>query len=171
MTRFEQCLKTVLKSEGGLVNHPKDPGGLTNLGVTRKTWEAWKGRGVTEAEMSGLTPADVAPLYLQRYWNASSANKLPVGLDLLVFDHAVNAGPGRAVRMLQTVLGVAPDGIFGCQSMDALKGRSVMDLLHTYSAYRESYYRSLPTFGVFGRGWLRRVKDTLQEAMAYVEDS
>lgn len=170
MDRFNTCLKTILLNEGGFVDHPKDPGGMTNLGVTKKTWEAWVGRGVTRDEMSGLTPALVAPLYLARYWQPSQCDKLPGGLDLCVFDHAVNAGPGRALKLLQASLGVSQDGIWGKQTKDALMRYTAADASRAYSAYRESFYRTRPNFDTFGRGWLRRVKDTLQEALRYDPD-
>jgi lysozyme family protein len=66
---FDHCLDMLLEHEGGFVNHPKDPGGMTNLGVTRATYEQYMGRGVTEAEMRALTVADVAPIYKAEYWD------------------------------------------------------------------------------------------------------
>ena len=93
---FQKCLDLVLKSEGGWVNNPADPGGETNFGVTKKVWEEWVGHEVKT--MKGLTPADVAPMYQAKYWLACYANQLPMGVDYMAFDAAVNMGPGRAVK-------------------------------------------------------------------------
>ena len=40
---FSKCLTLILHHEGGWVNHPRDPGGETNLGVTKRVWEEWGG--------------------------------------------------------------------------------------------------------------------------------
>ena len=88
---FESCLKNLLKHEGGFVNHPKDPGGMTNLGVTKAVYEAWVGHEVTEKTMRELTTEAVAPLYRKKYWDACRADELVSGLDYVVFDCAVNS--------------------------------------------------------------------------------
>ena len=98
---FEQCLAMVLKHEGGFVNHPKDPGGMTNLGVTRKVWEEWVGHSVDELTMRSLGPEDVAPLYRKNYWDKCRCDDLPHGVDFAVFDLAINSGTGRASKFLQ----------------------------------------------------------------------
>ena len=80
----------VLEQEKGFVNNEKDPGGMTNLGVTAKVWEEWVGHPVDEKQMRALTKADVVPLYQRKYWNACRCSELPTGIDLCVFDTAVN---------------------------------------------------------------------------------
>jgi lysozyme family protein len=79
---FDDALKAILKHEGGYVNHPKDPGGMTNLGVTKKVWEAWVGKAVDEKEMRALTPEVVGPMYKKKYWDAVKADEMPDGLGL-----------------------------------------------------------------------------------------
>jgi hypothetical protein len=93
---FDHCLDMLLEHEGGFVNHPKDPGGMTNLGVTRATYEQYMGRGVTEAEMRALTVADVAPIYRAEYWDKARCDDLPSGLDWAVFDWGVNSGMSQS---------------------------------------------------------------------------
>ena len=78
-SNFEACLAEVLKHEGGYVNHLKDPGGMTNLGVTKKVWEEWTGAPADEQVMRSLTPEKVTPLYKKRYWDAVNCDDLPVG--------------------------------------------------------------------------------------------
>lgn len=164
---FDRALAAVLKSEGGFVNNPKDPGGMTNLGVTIKTWESFVGRNVTEKEMRNLTPEMVGKMYQQKYWNAVKADDLPEGVDYLAFDFAVNAGPGRAAKLLQQAVGVTADGAIGPATLKAVTAMQPADLIEKYSAAKETFYRSLPTFETFGKGWLRRVAEvkTISEGM------
>ena len=113
---FGHCLDLVLKSEGGWVNHPSDPGGETNLGVTKRVWEEWVGHPVES--MKNLTKDQVAPLYEQKYWRPCYGEVLPRGLDLIVFSMGVNAGPGRSVKLLQSSIGCIPDGVIGPRTRD-----------------------------------------------------
>lgn len=168
-TPFERALSVILKHEGGFVNHPKDPGGITNLGVTKKTWEAWTKRTASVADMKALTPDAVAPLYRKNYWLAAGCDFLPEPLALCVFDFAVNAGPARAVRYLQRLVGAKDDGIPGSKTMIAveafIKAQGLAEAVKQYQDKRIGYYQSLPTFDTFGKGWLRRVKEVQQTAL------
>ena len=154
----------LLKHEGGFVNHPADPGGMTNLGVTRKVWEEWVGHPVDEKEMRELTPAIVAPMYKAKYWDKIRGDDLPAGLDLAVFDCCVNSGPNRAARLLQKVLGVTQDGAIGAQTL--LKATTVdsSKLVADYNAERLAFLMALPTWDTFGKGWGRRVAEVTQQA-------
>ena len=163
LSNFPASLALILKSEGGFVNHPRDPGGMTNLGVTRNVWKDWVKHDVDEAEMRSLTPELVTPLYKARYWDACKCDDLPRGVDYAVFDSAVNMGPGRAAKLLQAALGVTADGSIGRATIAAATAADPAELLESFSHGKEAFYQSLPTFGVFGKGWLNRV--------AHVQDS
>ena len=165
-SNWDNSFKLMLKSEGGFVNHPSDPGGMTNLGVTKATWENWVGRESDEAEMRGLTPEKVEPMYKKKFWDAVRSDELPVGLDYLMFDFAVNAGAGRAIKTLQTAVGVTPDGGFGPMTMAAVQAVDPNDLIERFSQAKEDFYRSLTTFATFGKGWLNRVADVKVKASA-----
>jgi lysozyme family protein len=165
-SNWDNSFKLMLKSEGGFVNHPSDPGGMTNLGVTKATWENWVGRESDEAEMRGLTPEKVEPLYKKKYFDAVRGDELPMGLDYLMFDFAVNAGAGRAIKTLQTAVGVTPDGGFGPMTMAAVQAVDPVDLIERFSQAKEDFYRSLTTFATFGKGWLNRVADVKVKASA-----
>lgn len=154
----------MLKSEGGYVNNPADPGGRTNLGVTQATWESWVARASDEAEMRSLTADKVEPLYKKKYWDAVRGDDLPVGLDYLMFDFGVNAGPGRAIKLLQTAVGVTPDGGFGPMTLAAVQAIDPVELIEKFSQAKEDFYRSLTQFPVFGKGWLNRVADVKVKA-------
>ena len=111
--RFETCLAHVLRHEGGYVDHPSDPGGATNMGITRKTLAHWRNvspwTDLPKLEVQKLTHGEAGLIYRALYWNACRAGDLPDGVDLAVFDFAVNSGPDRAVRTLQARLhGIDP---------------------------------------------------------------
>lgn len=166
---FNFALTELLKHEGGYVNHPSDPGGRTNLGVTQKVYEQWVGYPVSEKIMRGLTPDHVRALYKVKYWDRVKGDELPAGLDLCVFDFGVNAGPNRAKRYFQMLVGAKPDGVIGPKTMQALKDkRSALGtdgLIRGYSDLRHKYYRKLRHFSTFGRGWTRRVNEVEQAAL------
>jgi len=154
---FDNVLNLVLKDEGGFVNNPKDPGGMTNLGVTKRVWEGFVGHPVDEGEMRALTPALVAPLYKQNYWNKVSGDDLPQGLDYAVMDFAVNSGTGRAAKFLQEICGVTADGSIGPDTIDAVNKKDPVDLIDQLCDKRLAFLKSLPTFATFGKGWSARV--------------
>jgi len=160
---FDKSLTELLKHEGGYVNHPQDPGGRTNLGVTQAVWEDWVDREVSESEMKALTPAKVAPLYKELYWDRVKANDLPSGLDYCLFDAAVNSGVSRAVKWLQSTIGVAADGFIGNETLKAAKLASVED----YCATRLAFLKGRSTWPTFGKGWERRVKEVEATAKAW----
>ena len=158
----------MLASEGGYVNHPSDPGGRTNLGVTQATWENWIGRKSDEAEMRSLTPAKVEPLYKKKYWDAVLGDELPTGIDYLTFDFAVNAGVGRSIKTLQAAVGVETDGWLGPITMAAVQATDPTELIEQFSQTKEGFYRSLTQFPIFGTGWLNRVAKVKAEALTMV---
>ena len=166
---FAAYFPGLLKQEGGYVNNPHDPGGITNLGVTKRVWEDWTNRAVGEAEMRALKPADVAPLYRVSYWNGIDGDKLPAALAACVFDFAVNSGVSRAARYLQEIVGAAQDGHIGPGTLAALDKflttHSVAEAVRQYANARRAFYKSLPTFPHFGKGWLRRVDEVETAAL------
>ena len=168
---FDVCLKHLLMHEGGFVNHPSDPGGMTNLGVTARVWEEWVGHPVDEKQMRALTPALVAPLYRKKYWDACRANELVSGLDYAVFDVAVNSGVGRAIKLLQSSVGATPDGGYGSITAALVKKAEAdpVRLIELYCAKRLEFLESLKTFIVFGKGWSRRVAEVKADALAMAQ--
>jgi len=158
-SNFEKALALVLQHEGGYVNHPSDPGGRTNLGVTQRVWEDYVGHKVDEAEMRSLTKELVAPLYRKEYWDAVHGDKLPCGADYLAFDFAVNAGSFRCVKTIQRALNITADGVIGPVTVKAIQDTNAEDFINNFSAAKESFYRGLTTFPTFGKGWLNRVAE------------
>ena len=161
---FEHCLKMLLHHEGGFVNHPKDPGGMTNLGVTKKVYDAWIGRESTEAEMRALTPADVGPIYKKNYWDKVRGDDLPAGVDWAAFDWAVNSGAGRPAKAIQRIVGATQDGAIGPKTLQAVMDMEPEKIVEGVYDIRQKFYESLKTFDTFGRGWTRRNQETLNQA-------
>lgn len=168
MSKFAKNLQVILHHEGGYVNHPKDPGGETNLGVTKRVYEDFGGT----KDMVDLEIEDVAPIYEQNYWNRIKGDSLAAGLDLCVFDFAVNAGPSRAAKFLQEMVGATADGAIGPNTLKAVDNfideRGTKHAITNYQNRRQAYYESLDTFETFGRGWTRRVQETTETAMLMV---
>ncbi len=164
-TNFEKSLAELLKHEGGFVNHPSDPGGATNLGVTQAVWEDWIDRTVTEENMKALTPAKVAPLYKELYWDRVKADKLPSGVDYLVFDAAVNSGVSRAAKWLQTTVGAVADGAIGEQTLKQVLLTNSQMIIDKYSATRLEFLKGRSTWPTFGKGWERRVEEVRATAL------
>lgn len=161
---FDEALEHLLKHEGGWVNHPSDPGGETNMGVTKRVWEEWVGHPVNT--MKTLTPEDVAPLYKQKYWDRVKGDDLPVGVAYCVFDCSVNSGTGRAAKFLQEAVGAVPDGAIGPKTLDAILDANPVDVINKMCDIRQSFLEGLKTFEVFGKGWTRRVSEVRETSLA-----
>jgi lysozyme family protein len=162
---WESAFAAVLHHEGGYVNNPKDPGGMTNLGCTKTTWEEYCGHPIDEKVMRALTPADVAPLYRRRFWDKIQGDELPAGVDYVVFDCAINSGPGRAAKFLQACVGAEVDGAIGPKTMAAVIAMNSQQLIEDYSKRRLSFLMDLPTWDTFGKGWSRRVSEVEATAL------
>jgi lysozyme family protein len=165
---FDKCLQFVLQFEGGFVNDPADPGGATNLGITIGTLSGVLGRPATVAEIKALTPATVAPVYRQRYWNKVAGDQLPGGVDMAVFDFAVHSGPGRAARALQSVVGVAVDGDIGDITLKAVAKVDPALLVTELCADRLAFLKGLKVFKSFGPGLANRVNKCKAAALSLV---
>jgi lysozyme family protein len=164
-TNFIECLNAVLKHEGLFTADERDPGnklpdgrkGSTMLGVTQMNWENHVGHQVTHDQMKALTPELVAPLYKAKYWDKVKGDDLPSGVDYVVFDAAVNSGPGRAAKWLQACVGVEQDGGIGPKTLAAVNGFNRYALIDDYAKRRLSFLMDLPHWNTFKGGWSKRV--------------
>ena len=163
---FDRSLSAVLKHEGGYVDHPRDPGGATNMGITHRTLAAWRKRPVTKQDVMNLTRGEAGAIYETQYWDAVKGDDLPAGLDYAMFDYAVNSGAGRAIRDLQAVLGVERDGSLGLRTMAAVQASDVRATINALMDRRLAFLKRLSTWDAFGRGWARRVSDVRRLALA-----
>ena len=158
-------MEMLLAHEGGYVNHPSDPGGMTNLGVTKRTYDEFHGTDIDEERMRNLTVEDVTPIYRRNYWERCRCQDLPDGIDRAVFDWAVNSGTGRAAKALQRAVGTLEDGAIGPQTLMCVGNEKPEEIINRIAIHRDSFYRELSTFDTFGRGWLRRNDETREQAL------
>jgi len=165
---FQASLPFVLRWEGGFVDHPKDPGGRTNRGVTQRVYDDWRRRqGLPAQDVKLIDDAEVHRIYESGYWLPPRCDLLGRQLDLVQFDTAVNMGPGRAVRLLQAAVGAGTDGDFGSETQKKVAASDLAETIVNYCNARERYYRSLvtskPDLGVFLKGWLNRLNALRRE--------
>lgn len=168
---FAAALSGVLAHEGGFVNHPKDPGGATNLGVTLGTAKRLgidvDGDGDTDIiDIKLLKPDDAAKVYRAEYWDKVRGDDLPSGVDYAVFDFAVNSGPSRAAKFLQRVLGVTQDGVIGPVTLSAAQNTDPEAVIRNLCDQRQAWLQTLSTFVTFGKGWTRRVQEVKAKALS-----
>ncbi|MEN0074954.1 MAG: glycosyl hydrolase 108 family protein [Paracraurococcus sp.] len=165
---FDRAVALILENEGGFSNDPRDRGGMTNFGITARTYADFHGlalESVDEATMRALTREQAIEIYRSNYWNAACCDRLPPGLDLCIFDFGVNAGVRRAILLLQELVGVTQDGSVGAITLAAAAACDPVELIERYAERRLAYYRSLPNFDAFGRGWTLRTTRMRDAAM------
>ena len=154
---FEQIFDRVLGHEGGYVNDPRDPGGETNWGITKRTAQANGYHG----DMRALTRAQAFRIYAEAFWKRYQCDKLPSAVAYQFFDACVNHGAGNAARMLQRAVGVLDDGIIGNVTLAAINRQGVSDTLMRLVAERLRFYTRLSNFNTYGKGWVNRMAGNL----------
>jgi len=163
---FFKSLEMVLHHEGGFVQHPDDPGGATNKGITHKTYADFLGRPLEDvSELKNIPEEHVQLIYKNGYWDKVKGDELPGGVDFCVFDWAVNSGPGRAAKALQKIVMVSQDGAIGPKTLIAVSEMTPTEIIENMTKQRIEFYKGLNTFDTFGRGWLRRAKETRDFAL------
>lgn len=166
--KFARALPIVLREEGGKVDDPRDKGGRTNAGVTQRVYNDYRQRkGLPTRDVYMLESSERDEIYRQSYWNMIKGDDLPPGIDLVVFDGAVNSGPARAAKWLQKAVGVPVDGLIGPTTLHAAEAASArVAVIRDIMAARRSFLKGLKTFGTFGRGWMARCDRIEQQAVA-----
>lgn len=174
-TRFHDLVELVLHDEGGFVQHAKDPGGATNMGITIGTLSRWRHEDSSVQDVRDLTRLEAKQIYMALYWNVVRADDLPVGLDYLVFDFAVNAGPGRAAMVLQRAAGVEDDGAIGPLTLAAVRGLAPVGVCRLFYTEKMKFYRAAKNrktgamlWLIFGKGWTARANRVQAQAYAMV---
>jgi lysozyme family protein len=149
---FDTAVKHILMFEGGLVDHPKDPGGITKFGISLRAYPE-----LGESGIRSLTKRQAADIYKRDYWDALRCSELPSGLRLMVFDCAVNQGVGYATKALQSAVSARADGVLGPKTMDAIGKANVPRAVHKIGMNRFMRYNRNPNWEVFGDGWMSRL--------------
>lgn len=160
---FDRAMAFVFRYEGGFVDHPNDPGGATNHGISLRFARSLgrlldldRDGDVDAADIMLVTPAEAAKVYRERFWNTVRADELPAPIAMVAFDTAINCGPARAARWLQAGLGVAQDGAIGPRTLAAARRAQWGVVVGEMMAQRFIHHASLPTWKDFGVGWSRR---------------
>lgn len=174
MLDFPTCSAFTRTWEGGLVDNPRDSGGITNLGITILTLTRWReDHGLSAAtadDIRALTWDLAEPIYGTYYWNPILGDQLPAGIDLLMYDFGVTASPAQSTRCLQTVLGFTGDdvdGWLGSQTLGAvLAVNDVASLGAKLAAEHTRYYHACKNAIYFERGWDNREAARLTQAKA-----
>lgn len=163
---YDRSLARVLKHEGGYTNHPSDPGGPTNFGITIHDYRRYIKANGTAADVRDMQLADAAKIYHARYWDALRCDELPAGLDYAVFDYGVNSGIGRAAKVMQRLLGIGSGTAMTDAVIAAVRKASAAALIERLCDERMAFLKSLRTWPVFGAGWSRRVAEVRRDALA-----
>jgi lysozyme family protein len=166
---FRTALAHVLVSEGGWADHPRDPGGATMKGVTLRTYRRFFGQEKTREDLRNIPDPELEQIYAQGYWNKCRCDDLCPGVDLTVFDGAVNSGPGASVRWLQAAVGTGQDGVIGQITLARVVETDPIDLVHRVCDLRITFLHGLSTWPDFGRGWRRRVERLRSAAVAMAQ--
>lgn len=149
--RFEYAVEIILKHEGGYVDHPNDPGGETNFGISKRSYP--------NENMKTMTRERAIEIYKRDFWDEMQCDDLPAVLRLAVFDCAVNQGPFNARRFMQQALRVSVDGVWGQQTWGAIRSHNPQRLLERFLRKRADHYFRNKNFNHFGRGWMVRLVD------------
>ena len=168
-SNFEPCLELVLDHEGLWSDDPRDPGGATMQGITLNTYSEYLGRDATKDELRNIPNNHKEDIYRRKYWNLCWCDDLPSGLDMVVFDMAVHSGPGRAIKILQSIVGTKVDGAIGPKTLGCVE-EFVLDcgiahIINDYQDARQHYLEALPVFATYGKGFTRRVSKTRNVAL------
>ena len=169
---FDRSVAMILEKEGGYVNDPNDPGGRTNHGITARTYADFHEKPLDEVkdeEIKGLSEEDAKEIYRAKYWTAARCDDLPAGVDLCVFDFAVNAGVRTSIKLLQELVHVTADGSVGPITVAAANTCDAKDVIARFADRRLAYYKSLSTFKNFGKGWTSRTLAIRDEALRMAE--
>lgn len=162
---MEISMRWMLGWEGGFVNHPKDPGGATNKGVTQRVYDNYRSRkSLARQSVKLISKDEVSEIYVLQYWIPARCDDLPTGLDYAVFDFAVNSGVSRAAKELQRLVGARMDGIIGDQTLSLVAKADVVELIEAYCAARLAFVKTIRhkktrelLWKTFGTGWKRRI--------------
>ncbi len=164
---YTKAMKQIRQFEGGYVNHPRDPGGATNFGVTQAVYDEYRlAKKDSKRSVKLITEGEVDDIYLTRYAIKLRYDDLPAGVDFATLDGAINSGVSRGARWLQAALGVSSDGVVGAQTVAAAAKSDAIKTIKSLCTKRMSFLRGLGIFSTFGKGWTSRVARVEAESVS-----
>jgi len=155
---YDEALRRLLAHEGGYTNHPSDPGGPTNFGITIYDYRKYVKPNATADDVRAMKIGEAKAIYRAKYWDAQRCDELPAGVDYSVFDYGVNSGTGRSGKVLRRVVGL-PDTTHAVtdEVLRAVAKRDPKALVVAINDERLAFLMRLKTWPVFGKGWGARV--------------
>jgi lysozyme family protein len=168
---YDEALRRLLVHEGGYSDHPSDPGGPTNFGITIHDYRNYVKPNAATADVRGMKIEEAKAIYRSKYWNALRCDELPAGLDYAVFDYGVNSGTARAAKVLQRILALPDSGKITDAVIAATKAGDAPKLVAALCDERLRFLQSLKTWPVFGAGWGRRVAEVKAAALGMAKAS
>lgn len=157
-TTYKTAMAHLRRDEGGYVNHPKDPGGATNYGITQAVYDASRKRiGLKTRSVRDISEVEVSSIYQTQYADKVRYDALPAGVDYATLDAAVNSGVSRGARWLQLSVGASADGQVGAQTVAKAKVADPIKTIKDICRRRLSFVHGLTTWKTFGKGWSRRI--------------
>jgi lysozyme family protein len=163
---YDAALARLLQHEGGYSNHPSDPGGPTNFGITLVDYRKYVKPGATAADVKAMSVAEAKRIYRAKYWDAQRCDELPAGVDYAVFDYGVNSGIGRSGKVLRRCLKLADDSSVVTDAVIAASSINPKTLVAAICDERLRFLQRLKTWDVFGKGWGRRVAEVKAASLA-----
>ena len=164
---LDKFFNHLMKCEGWdkVTNDPKDPGGLTKYGISKKAYP--------NEDIANLTLERAKELFRRDYWKVCSCDILPDCLSVVICDTAYNCGTVTAKKILQRSLNLVDDGIFGKKTFAAVEEiskdrKALISCISLYNVKRLEYYQSLKTWQTYGKGWANRCLDTLEFAKQFL---
>ncbi|MBX5111945.1 glycoside hydrolase family 108 protein [Rhizobium lentis] len=164
---YARAMRGIRISEGGYSNHPRDPGGATNYGITQRVYDEYRSsKKAAKQSVRLISEAEVNEIYKTRYADKVKYDDLPAGIDYATLDGAINSGVSRGAKWLQSALGVSSDGKIGTQTISAAAKVDAIATVKSMCAKRMSFLRGLSIFSTFGKGWTARVARVEAESVS-----
>lgn len=166
-----KAITKLLKVEGGFVNNPLDTGGATNYGITKAVYEAYIGRTVTVAEIQNMPIGNAMEIYKSKYWDTIGGDYIKsYAVAYIIFDQGVNRGPASAIGQVCSVLGIPKVSAINSNIIEKLNNFDPEKFVELYLDQSAAFYNALvvskPTQIIFLKGWLNRVADIRNYALA-----
>ena len=158
---FDACITFVLASEGGYVNDPHDPGGETNFGISKRSYP--------NVDIKHLTREAAVAIYKKDYWDRVKGDLLPVGVDLVALDAAVNSGVTTSIKWLQAASYMLEDGVLGPKTLSALQTLDPSMVVESALHKRLLYLHNLKTWPLYGKGWMNRLNSLHTLALSMIK--
>jgi lysozyme family protein len=169
---YEESLRRLLAHEGGYTNHPSDPGGPTNFGITIHDYRKFVKPSATAADVRSMKVAEAKSIYRAKYWDAQRCDDLPAGIDDSLFDYGVNSGIGRSGKVLRRIVGLADNtSVINDEVLKAVARRDSKAIINAINDERLRFLKGLKTWPVFGTGWGRRVSEVRAFSLKLASES